>query len=537
MTNSDGLRNLNNCDFETATLKVNMVISEGTKQTVIHEKFSVPDSKPDVGKILSTKESAKVKKVEVLRDKVVVNGILHLQVVYVAFKPDQSVHSMFHKLPFTTFIDLPGVEPGMDVDVKVMVEDVSVTPAPDCARDFDVAAVLQVTAKATEPREVDVAVRAQPNMQVETERLKVEHLIANAKKQIIVSESFKIPREKPDVQEVIDIDTEVTILNKKIIKDKVVFDGEVDLSILYVAMKPEMPVHDLHKVIKFSDFVEVPGAEKDMNVEIKAVVENVNVEPTAGDACKLDADIVLSINVYVTESRTVDVITDVDTDECNVTRTNLKVDHLVGEATTQVIVKDISAPPHDMPDVEDVIDCRLENLDIKDVDIISGKVIVRGTVEILVVYTAMKDNKSSVHTLHRKLNFRTFVEIPGAQEDMDVEVKPVLEYCNCQTDTGCNVKCEAVLKITVRVTETMDRSVVTGAEPNGEVEPEEFECPAGTEEISYTIKAGDTLYNIARRYNTTVDAILEANEDLNLDPNNLQIGTVITVCAASAPKG
>lgn len=55
--------------------------------------------------------------------------------------------------------------------------------------------------------------------------------------------------------------------------------------------------------------------------------------------------------------------------------------------------------------------------------------------------------------------------------------------------------------------------------------PEPLPCPIGS--IRYTIRAGDTLYSIARRYNTTVQAILDANP--GLDPNYLQVGRIICV--------
>lgn len=44
---------------------------------------------------------------------------------------------------------------------------------------------------------------------------------------------------------------------------------------------------------------------------------------------------------------------------------------------------------------------------------------------------------------------------------------------------------------------------------------------------NYTIKDGDTLYSIAQKYNTTVDAIIYANPDIEV--NNLQIGQEIIV--------
>ena len=50
-------------------------------------------------------------------------------------------------------------------------------------------------------------------------------------------------------------------------------------------------------------------------------------------------------------------------------------------------------------------------------------------------------------------------------------------------------------------------------------------CPAGT--FEYTIRAGDTFFSLANRFNTTVAAIQAANP--NVDPNNLQIGQVICI--------
>jgi peptidoglycan endopeptidase LytF len=57
-------------------------------------------------------------------------------------------------------------------------------------------------------------------------------------------------------------------------------------------------------------------------------------------------------------------------------------------------------------------------------------------------------------------------------------------------------------------------------------------CPSGS--FSYTIKAGDTLYQLAKTYNTTVEAILAINPGIN--PNNLQIGQRICIPEAGKPS-
>ena len=56
-------------------------------------------------------------------------------------------------------------------------------------------------------------------------------------------------------------------------------------------------------------------------------------------------------------------------------------------------------------------------------------------------------------------------------------------------------------------------------------------CPSGTQ--PYTIRAGDTYYSLAIRFNTTVEAIMAANP--GVDPNRLMIGQRICIPGAPAP--
>ena len=65
----------------------------------------------------------------------------------------------------------------------------------------------------------------------------------------------------------------------------------------------------------------------------------------------------------------------------------------------------------------------------------------------------------------------------------------------------------------------------------GSVTPPPTTCPSGS--FSYTIRSGDTLYLLAQRYNTTVEAIMRINPGIN--PNNLQIGQMICIPGSVTP--
>lgn len=57
------------------------------------------------------------------------------------------------------------------------------------------------------------------------------------------------------------------------------------------------------------------------------------------------------------------------------------------------------------------------------------------------------------------------------------------------------------------------------------------DCPEGN---SYTIQAGDTFYRIARRFNVSLDDLIEANP--SIDPDRLLIGQTICIPLATPPR-
>jgi len=61
--------------------------------------------------------------------------------------------------------------------------------------------------------------------------------------------------------------------------------------------------------------------------------------------------------------------------------------------------------------------------------------------------------------------------------------------------------------------------------------PTPGECPSGTQ--PYIIRAGDTFYSLAIRFNTTVEAIMAANP--GVDPNRLMIGQQICIPHTGLP--
>ncbi|MDF9407080.1 MAG: LysM domain protein [Pelotomaculum sp. PtaB.Bin013] len=509
----------------TEMLKVNLVQGENRVQTVVRGQIEVPETKPSVEKILSKETTAKVRDISIVPDKIIINGTLTVQVMYVAFEPDQSVHSMHGDVNFTTFVDVPGAEPGMDYVVDFTVEDVSLTPSKTNACAFDVAAVLSTFAKIMDVEEMEVLTTTPAgNVALETQDITVEHMIGEKEtKQIIVSDTFEVPEEKPGVEKVLNTKAEVEITDKRVLAGKVIVDGEVRLEVLYVSLTPGQSVHDLHQVIKFSDFVEVPEAQHGMNVHVRAEVESAEISTVT--CPRLTADVIVKLTVFVSETRTLKNVPTKLQNEAGYDKVKLKIDREIGAGETQVVLRETTEVPETKPAVMKVLESRVDKVKATETDIQKGRVLIRGHADVEVVYVSTKPDQA-VHALHQRLNFRTFVTVPGAEHGMRAKVKISPEYVSVDQQ-GCDLHTEAVLKVKATVTDLSQLHVYVPA-----VTP--TPTPITCVPTDYTVLAGDTLSKIAAAHGTTVALILAENPQIT-NPDVLSVGQVIKI--PCAPMG
>lgn len=148
-------------------------------------------------------------------------------------------------------------------------------------------------------------------LQVETEDLKLKQIIGDGTGQTIIETDLEVPHEKPDIEKVLTVDVKVKPnADIRVIDDKVIIDGSVDVDTLYVGetRAGDQPVHSMEHTINFGAFVDVPGAEKDADADVDVEVENVEFDVI--ESCKVRISIVLKITARVTEIAEVEVVTD-----------------------------------------------------------------------------------------------------------------------------------------------------------------------------------------------------------------------------------
>ena len=147
---------------------------------VISEPVTVPEPKPPVASVIDFAGRPEITEVTVLPGKVIVDGILELAIIYEAAVPYQTVHVFHVEIPFSTFVEIPGVQPGMVAIPTVVIEHASFEVRPD-GMVIVVRAVVMLTVRVSRTAILDVVtdVSGIPGLQVTKEMIKAETVLGS----------------------------------------------------------------------------------------------------------------------------------------------------------------------------------------------------------------------------------------------------------------------------------------------------------------------------------------------------------------------
>ncbi|MFP4660612.1 MAG: SPOCS domain-containing protein [Halanaerobiales bacterium] len=548
-------------NFNEELIRVEYVIGEETVTESITGTITIPDEKPPAERIIDVKEFG-INNLQTTIEEggVDITGDIEVGVTYVGIveetEPQQPVHFVHDTLRVSNFVDIPEAEPGMNVFVDITVRRVSFDqidiPPLEPDEDFpgvttlEVTVVIQKFVKVTEYRQITVIteITGVPEENVREELLRIEDVIGENTVTVVVSGELTPPPEleKPPIERILSATAELEgEVETDITEDGVIIDGEIFAGVMYVGIveedEPQQPVHFLEDTFNFSETVDVAGAEEGMSAHVNLAIQKISYDEIFdedGNIVTVEVDVVLRMFVKITEPKQVSVIVDVISDEVELERELLRVEDVVGEDTIhETTTQRLLIPEADpiKPPATRIIDSQARIVD-RDVTVESGGVLLDMVIEGSIIYVgAVEDTEPQqpVHFYHDTFPYDNFIDISGAEPGMNAHVevevtKSSAELVNINAAGNTRqVDITVVIRKFAKVTEFRQLEIITDIIV---VSPAaDGECPPSY--VVYVVQAGDTLYKISRRYRTTVDALIQANPDIN--PNNLQVGQKICV--------
>lgn len=153
----------------------------------------------------------------------------------------------------------------------------------------------------------------------------------------------------------------------------------------------------------------------------------------------------------------------------------IEVEQVLGAQMAQRVVEFDMIVPEQKPDIEQVIDVYVKDVCIRSVDVIRDKVIVRGELEVKVMYVADLPDQP-VHAFERDhVRWTRDIVIEGAEKDMKATADVTVEFVDydfSRHHDNRKVHITIVIKVWARVVTTteMDVYALTPIDEVGEVE-------------------------------------------------------------------
>jgi hypothetical protein len=487
-------------------------VGEGTSQVIVSEAVTVPEEKPPVRAVIDFVARTRIDKVTVLPGKVIVDGTVDFAIIYEATVETQTVHVFHAEVKFSTFVEIPGVEPGMTATPTLAIEHAVFQVSPD-GRTITIRAVAALSVRVTQSVVIDVItdVSGLPGLQVTKEVVKAETVLGEGEAQYVVRENLQIPDAKPDAARVIDFVSTIQVNSTTVLPNKIIINGTISLRVIYEAAVPSQSVHVAHFTIPFEAFVEVPGAQPGMAVIAAAQVEFISIDVNATGRV-LQVRIILKVTAKVIRVQKVQVVTNVaGIADLVLWKELIRVQEVLGENKSQGIVREIVDVPDEKPSVAMVIDSS-SSPEVKRVIVAPGKVIVDGAIAQRIIYEPLDCPMQQVHTLHFTVPFSEFVVLPEAKPGMVARVDVQVEHANFEVPpSGDPVMATKIIQLVARVFKTRVINVVVKIQL-GKPKPT---CTGTVTGNLVNVRQGPgTTYAVVAQVNAgTVVAVLEFSPD------------------------
>ena len=456
---------LDTLEVKREELRLEEVVGEGTSQVIVTQPVTVPEEKPPVRSVIDFVAKTRIEKVTVLPGKVVVDGVIEFAIIYEATAETQTVHVFHAEVPFSTFVEIPGVEPGMTATPTLTIEHAVFQVSPD-GRTVTIRAVAALSVRVTQTVIIDVVtdVWGVPGLKVTKEMVSAETVLGDRESQQVVRESVQLPEAKPDAARVIDYVATVQVNSTTVLPNKVIVNGIISLRVIYEAAVPVQSVHVAHFTIPFEAFVEIPGAQPGMTVVAGAEVEFISID-VGSDGRTLMVRIILKVTGKVISVRKIQVVTAVaGVPGLIVLKDLVRVQEVLGDDKQQGIVRELIDIPDEKPNAASILDFS-STPEVRRVIVAPGKVIVDGAIAQRIIYEALDDPTQQVHTLHYTIPFSEFVVLPEAKPGMVARVNIAVEHANFEVPpAGDPILVTKVIQVSARVFRTRLVHVVVKVE-------------------------------------------------------------------------
>ena len=501
-------------------IHMNQMKGKIVTQMTLDEDFNVPDSKPDMSRIILSQGDVILETVKHAEEKVSVKGKLSFEVLYGTEEESGRLQNFMGAAAFDETVNYPGLQAGDHVQVKWDIEDMTVSMVNSRKIRVNAIITLELRGETVYEQEAAVEVSSDPDIKSRTKELEVVQLKVQRKDTYRVKEEIEIPGTKPNIDHLLWRGLKLRSVECRPGDGRVELRGELVLFVIYAGEEDHIPMQWMEKSMPFSGEVEVPECSASMisATSVGLIHREIEAKPDYdGENRILEVDAALELDLKLYEEESIRILNDLYSPVKEVVPK-------FGMANFEsLLVKNAAkckiADKIDVPSSDKILQiCHSSGaVKIDRISVAENGLQVEGALSVTILYMS-PDDTEPMRSLTGAVPFSHMVEADNINEDCVYEMTPGIEQLNTVMMGNDQVEVRGIVSLDALVLSKVEEPMIISAQEQP-LQEEKIEAMPGI--VGYIVKKGDTLWDVAKKFYTTQEAVMKAN---NLPSTDLKPG-------------
>lgn len=491
--------------LQKESICINEIVFDGTLEQSVELDYLLPDYCQSIFKVLKCKITPKITAERIVNGKLLIDGVAYIKIIYAA-EENYRIRSLTQKQVFSKSIELKEAYEDGVVHTSIKCDYVNCRVVNQ--RRLDIRGAISIKATVSAVKKLEVLTGASGmGVQINNQQITALDKKLHANKEFSIREEMELAYGKPAVSEILDTAATCSLTDYKLIANKVVLKGEITLHTLYLCEDTMAGPEIMDFAIPFSQIVDLPGVTEEYQCVVRFDVTSVDIslkQNGDGECRSFDAEFSMRACVEADKNAQTQLINDIFSTgyEVQSNTSKIKIEQLMCVVNELCTCKsNLQIPQGELSCVYD-ISCDFANESCR---FSNGCIEVSGNLNVCVLAL---DSDNMPTLLEKNSPCEMKIEKSCATEDILFSPHISVSAVSYSLISGTDIEVQAEIRVCGSLYQYCFYNVVNTIT----IDESRKKQPCTDVVLRlYFAECGERIWDIAKRFNTSVDAILLEN--------------------------
>ena len=480
-------------------LCVNQIVGQKTEKIVVEGDEIVPDIKPDILSVVSTNGNICIYKKEVQEGKIKIEGGINAYVIYIADDEKSSIRAINANLEFTKVIDIKECKENMQVECKSQLANL------DCkilnGRKISLRAIVDMSLILYSKEDIEYIDKIEniKDIQLLNKNIQINSLVGSGRTKVYAKDTITIDN-VDNLSEIMKLNIAIENKESKISYNKVLAKADTVVKVMYLT--EDNRINTVNATIPIMGFIDMQDVSEDDICDLNYEVKNILIKPNNVQEHSIYVEVEIEIFGFVYKKKTIDMIEDLYSKTIGLTYSQKSV-KLMSERTNTNEAYSLRKQEK----IEELGQSKIYDVEVKPIilsaQVENGRILYKGDVNFTFIFAKGESTSIGVKNVIEPFEFETSSLQISSKDKIDTNIEISKKDFIVMPDSLIDIKID--FKFNINIVKENNITIIENINEEEGKNKETFSI------IIYYAKLGDTLWNIAKRFGSTVEEIASIN--------------------------